>query len=269
MSIKSKIQALITAANATTGEADETLTDAVQTLVDGYGGGGLDVLKIGYSSSGETTPKGVFDYDVVKEVDWGQNYTTSSNQSIGSPLGFYNGVGKHKIINIHSGYPVRLSNASLYYTVGADIDFSPYAIFGQTSSVNFLRYIEGVPTDADGVNHNRPLGVRHITNVDFTAVTSFNTSGLSYANAASRTYCITNDIRYEISWNYGGANSMKAVPTVHILQTSQSIDNLIDALPTQETATTLSLCDKNVDELTTTQIAALSAKNYTVAALTS
>lgn len=40
MSILSKIQSLITAANAKTGESDTTLTDAVQTLVDGYGQGG-------------------------------------------------------------------------------------------------------------------------------------------------------------------------------------------------------------------------------------
>lgn len=40
MSIKSKIQSLISAANAKTGESDATLTDAVQTLVDGYGQGG-------------------------------------------------------------------------------------------------------------------------------------------------------------------------------------------------------------------------------------
>lgn len=40
MSILSKIQSLITAANNTTGESDTTLTDAVQTLVDGYGQGG-------------------------------------------------------------------------------------------------------------------------------------------------------------------------------------------------------------------------------------
>ena len=40
MSLKSKIQALISAANAKTGESDTTLTDAVQTLVDGYGQGG-------------------------------------------------------------------------------------------------------------------------------------------------------------------------------------------------------------------------------------
>lgn len=40
MSIRSKIQALITAANTKTGESDTTLTDAVQSLVDGYGQGG-------------------------------------------------------------------------------------------------------------------------------------------------------------------------------------------------------------------------------------
>lgn len=43
MSVKSKIQSLISAANAKTGESDATLTDAVQTLVDGYGQGGATV----------------------------------------------------------------------------------------------------------------------------------------------------------------------------------------------------------------------------------
>ena len=40
MSIYSKLSALLTAANTKTGESDTTLTDAVQTLIDGYGGGG-------------------------------------------------------------------------------------------------------------------------------------------------------------------------------------------------------------------------------------
>ena len=40
MSIRSKIQALIAAANTATGGSDATLTDAVQTLVDGFGQGG-------------------------------------------------------------------------------------------------------------------------------------------------------------------------------------------------------------------------------------
>lgn len=48
MTIKQKIQSLIAAANAKTGESDTTLTDAVQTLVDGYGQGG------GGGGSGET-----------------------------------------------------------------------------------------------------------------------------------------------------------------------------------------------------------------------
>lgn len=43
MSIRSKIQALITAANTVTGESDTTLTDAVQTLIDGYGQGGEEI----------------------------------------------------------------------------------------------------------------------------------------------------------------------------------------------------------------------------------
>ena len=37
MSVKSKIQALITAANAKTGKSDADLTAAVQSLIDGYG----------------------------------------------------------------------------------------------------------------------------------------------------------------------------------------------------------------------------------------
>ena len=39
-SVYGKIQNLITAANTVTGESDTTLTDAMQTLVDGYGQGG-------------------------------------------------------------------------------------------------------------------------------------------------------------------------------------------------------------------------------------
>lgn len=40
MNIKQKLQALISAANETTGETATDVTEAVQALVDGYGGGG-------------------------------------------------------------------------------------------------------------------------------------------------------------------------------------------------------------------------------------
>lgn len=40
MNVKEKLQAILAAANTTTGETDATLTDAVRSLIDGYGGGG-------------------------------------------------------------------------------------------------------------------------------------------------------------------------------------------------------------------------------------
>ena len=40
MSILSKLQSLLSAANTATGESDTTITDAMQTLIDGYGQGG-------------------------------------------------------------------------------------------------------------------------------------------------------------------------------------------------------------------------------------
>ena len=37
MSVETKIRSLISASNAKTGGADATLTDAIKTLIDGYG----------------------------------------------------------------------------------------------------------------------------------------------------------------------------------------------------------------------------------------
>lgn len=52
-SVYGKIQNLITAANNVTGESDTTLTDAVQTLIDGYGqgGGGISVDDLATNSA--------------------------------------------------------------------------------------------------------------------------------------------------------------------------------------------------------------------------
>lgn len=42
MAIKPKLESLLDSANETTGQERETLTEAVQDLVDGYGQGGSD-----------------------------------------------------------------------------------------------------------------------------------------------------------------------------------------------------------------------------------
>lgn len=65
MSLKSKIQALITAANAKTGETDATLTDAVQTLVDGYGG----ITPAGNINITDTNVTDVTNYATAQVVD--------------------------------------------------------------------------------------------------------------------------------------------------------------------------------------------------------
>lgn len=45
MSVESKINSLITAANTKTGKTDADLTSAVQSLVDGYSGGGAPIYR--------------------------------------------------------------------------------------------------------------------------------------------------------------------------------------------------------------------------------
>lgn len=55
MSISSKIQSLITAANSVTGESRTDLTSAVQDLKDGYGGGGVDGNRLEYIGKAPST----------------------------------------------------------------------------------------------------------------------------------------------------------------------------------------------------------------------
>ena len=61
MSVKSKIQSLITAANAKTGKSDTNLTAAVQSLIDGYGVAVTEIsFTIQQNDGGEITDRGSF-----------------------------------------------------------------------------------------------------------------------------------------------------------------------------------------------------------------
>ena len=61
MSVKSKIQALITAANAKTGKSDTDLTTAVQSLINGYGVAVTEIsFTIQQNDGGEITDRGSF-----------------------------------------------------------------------------------------------------------------------------------------------------------------------------------------------------------------
>ena len=54
MTLKEKVQSLITAANLTTGSSDTDLTTAVETLIDGYGGGGGGDTPVFYTPTAAT-----------------------------------------------------------------------------------------------------------------------------------------------------------------------------------------------------------------------
>lgn len=93
MSAKSKIQALIAAANAKTGKSDSDLTAAVQSLIDGYGAG---VEQISFT------------------IDDGSEVNTFS---VVSGTTFFEWVGPLRVISEISGLTLFASN---YGVVSAD-----------------------------------------------------------------------------------------------------------------------------------------------------
>lgn len=74
MSIKSKIQNLIAVANEYTGEHDLTLTDAIQTLVDGYGG--VTRYKVTY-----TLGTNIVSSNTASRIVQNESYTTTISTS--------------------------------------------------------------------------------------------------------------------------------------------------------------------------------------------
>ena len=84
MTLKEKLQSLITAANTTTGEADSDLTAAVQRLIDGYGGGGGGDVPEFYTPTPATGVSSIYG-TVVKvghEVSW-TGYVSFTSTSYG------------------------------------------------------------------------------------------------------------------------------------------------------------------------------------------
>ena len=87
MSIYSKLNSLLTAANTKTGESDTTLTDAVQTLIDGYGqGGGYSLEEVGgvtYENNKTVSPiSGDIDITVYATRMWAFTETMITSATI-------------------------------------------------------------------------------------------------------------------------------------------------------------------------------------------
>lgn len=84
-----KLNNLLTAANATTGESDTTLTDAVQTLIDGYGQGGGEWTTDGIATG--TEPSGAIEITSATMVSnaFANNSAITSVHSSCPSLGGY------------------------------------------------------------------------------------------------------------------------------------------------------------------------------------
>lgn len=119
MTILQKIQSLITAANNTTGESDTTLTNAVQTLIDGYGqGGGATALyPFAYSYfHGTSIEKTVTDGSHIKIKSSGTGTVTvnvpHSLPSVISNRSFASSYQPYPIIPAGTEVTVALKNVS-------------------------------------------------------------------------------------------------------------------------------------------------------------
>lgn len=152
MTILQKIQSLITAANNTTGESDTTLTDAVQTLVDGYGQGGgssITVEPLTVTSNGtQTAPSGKAYSPVTvnvpqpsgtKNITISQNGTTTENVKNYASASISTNVQPTKIIDKNG----KLSNI----IAGTQSEFSEInSLIGVRKIFAFVRYeFNGIP----------------------------------------------------------------------------------------------------------------------------
>lgn len=115
MSLKSKIQNIIASVNAKTGESDTTLTDAVKTLIDGYGNSDLIHTTVTVGQNSVRDGKQLVEYLVsVAGIPTTQNYFVGV-RLIGKETYEYNefGVAAYFCSNI-SGTTTKYGNGMRY-----------------------------------------------------------------------------------------------------------------------------------------------------------
>lgn len=137
MSIYSKLSSLLTAANNKTGESDTTLTDAVQTLIDGYGQGGGTPNNISVSiqnarASGAIAAQSP-QYDSTLGTICALNYTINLGNT-----GTITTIDQNGAISFRAGFNV----SSITYN-GNDVSWTEHVV----SSASLLKIV--LPTNYD------------------------------------------------------------------------------------------------------------------------
>lgn len=167
MSILSKIQALITAANNATGESDTTLTDAVQTLVDGYGQGG----------EGGSLPS------VISKIDGGSFTLASDTQASRYTISHNLGIVPKQILLWTEDATLRDSYDTLpeRYIMWSSYMLLPWVHNATTSYGGVPFYIYRNTTGSSGNTGSPSQSTSSVTSSDFSFVSSmFYKAGLTY-----------------------------------------------------------------------------------------
>lgn len=169
MTILQKIQSLLSAANTKTGESDATLTDAVQTLIDGYGQGGGGVLKV----TSITLTAELNSYNILQAMGAKLYYQNSivSMYVIGDTAA----VGGAAYTNnnytmIHHGTTVLKSNTRYSYLDQCPSKIAPSNIY-IGAEINASRYVASDAfVNADGSFSFRRTAATVLTPVGATCV---------------------------------------------------------------------------------------------------
>lgn len=172
MTILQKIQSLLAAANTKTGESDTTLTDAVQTLINGYGQGGGSgyakktgsfTLTENYTyNNGVSTPYtgmlietglSVVQAVIIWSEEWQAGTETNScfGLSLGFDIGFGVVVNTSDILHYYAGGSYMRNGSNNYYNT-----------YGQ--GLFFHSFSNSVPNGSFGVkvyNSNFPMRAGH------------------------------------------------------------------------------------------------------------
>lgn len=144
------INALTTYANEITGQSDTTLSDAVESLVDGYGGGGdnskyLDLIaKTGTSFSDDTITeigRSVFSYWTTLETLSMPNLTTITDSVF---------QGCSKITNFYFPKLTTITSGNCFNSAGTSTSTIILPSISSIPSMNAFNSFKGKAIDLDG-----------------------------------------------------------------------------------------------------------------------
>lgn len=194
------IEAMTTYANETTGASDTTLSDAVRTLVDGYGGGGEP------------------DYDDVTlpvEYQRVEYIESTGTQYITVPIGFYPTDEVHTVCSINTQTSGENSliicnpynNSSNRYAICAVRGRNFQVAFGSVATTG-----TGTNVANDGNIHNWEYKNRIFMSVD--AMAAIGVGGISFGARATNT---------RLFYGFSGSSSGKLRYYVHKTENDTSV----------------------------------------------